>query len=118
MRIDKRREVEQARRKGSTGRTFVQTIWLLISFVAAYFVSQWLFDQGIVSYGFFYTKLFIPRVVPPWAILGGFILVIVIVMQFFVLMGYFLGNPRGREKSGRASAYTHNPDPFDNPYDQ
>jgi hypothetical protein len=116
MRLDRIREYELAKRKGSTLRTIVQTIWLLISFVVAYYISEWLFAEKVISYNFFYTQLSIPRAVPQWAILGALILLIVIVMQFFVLMGFLIGTPRGRAKSGRASAFSSNPDPFDTPY--
>lgn len=114
MRLDKLREAEVAKRQGSTGRTIIQAIWLIISFAIAYFVSQWLFDQNIVTYNFFYNQLYIPRAVPRWMVLGGFMLFLVIIMQFFVMFGFFIGTPQGRQKSGKASAFSRNPDPFDN----
>lgn len=114
MRLDRVREHDMAKRKGSTLRTIVQTIWLLISFVVAYYVSQWLFAENLVSYNFFYTQFAIPRSVPQWAILGALMLILVIVMQLFILIGFFIGTPRGRARSGEASAFSNNPDPFDN----
>jgi ABC-type sugar transport system permease subunit len=116
MRLDRAREYEIAQRKGSTLRTIVQTIWLFISFVLAYYVSQWLFAERIITYHFIYSQFSVPSAVPPWAIQGALMLLIVIVMQLFILIGFFIGTPRGRAKSGRASAYSDNPDPFDTPY--
>jgi ABC-type sugar transport system permease subunit len=116
MRLDKTREHEIAKRKGSTLRTIVQTLWLFISFVLAYYVSQWLFDERIISYHYLYSHFSLPSAVPQWAVLGAVMLCIVIVMQLFVFIGFFIGTPRGRAKSGHASAYSNNPDPFDNPY--
>jgi uncharacterized membrane protein YedE/YeeE len=116
MRLDRVREHELAKRKGSTLRTIVQTIWLFVSFGVAYYVSQWLFAENILNYGFFYTQLYIPRSVPPGLILGALMLFIVIVMQLFVFIGFFIGTPRGRAKSGQPSGFSSNPDPFDTPY--
>jgi hypothetical protein len=114
MRLDKLREKEVAKRRGSTGRTIFQVIWLLISIGLAYAFSEYvLFGGGYISENLLYNQLFIPRSVPPWALRVGVIFIIVVVMQFFVFLGFALGDPRGRRRTGRASGYSDDPDPFD-----
>jgi hypothetical protein len=71
MRLEKKNEEMLARRKGLTGRTIIQTIWLAISFVAAYFFINYLIDQDYISYDQIYNGFSLPRSVPEWAILFG-----------------------------------------------
>lgn len=116
MRIEKKKEQELAQRKGLTRRTVIQVIWLLLSGVIAYFIVQALFDGGYISMEFFRNELAIPQEVPDIAIEGGLVLLIVFVMQFFLIFGYVVASPQGRERSGKPSAYSSNPDPLENEY--
>lgn len=118
MRLDRMKEKEVAKRRGSTGRTIVQIVWLLIAIGLGYAFTQYLFAEGVLTPNLFYTQLFIPRSVPVWALKAGVILVIVIAIQFFLFMGYAVANPRGRARTGRATSHSTNPDPFDNPYER
>ncbi len=116
MRLDKIREREMAQRRGSAGRTFIQLIWLGISFVIAYFVSEWLFTSGIFTPQMAYAGG-VPRFFPEWVIQGVIMLLMVIVMQFFLLLGFMIANPIGRRRSGRPTLTSWNPDPNDDrPY--
>ena len=113
MRIEKVRQEQLRRRKGLARRTFLQAIWLAICFGAAYFVAQWLLAEQYLTYEFFYRRLFVPRGVPEIVLLGAIILTIVILFQFFVLLGYLFGSSEGRARTGIASAESKNPDPLD-----
>ncbi len=112
MRLDKHREREVASRKGFALRTIVQTTWLLISAVISFFVLRWLFDIGFIDYSFFYNTLSVPRSISQELIFGASILVLVAIMQFFLIMGYALASPEGRQRPGTPSAYTRTIDPF------
>lgn len=112
MRLDKIREREMAQRRGRTGRTIIQLIWLGISFVIAYFASEWLFSSGIFTPQMAYAGG-IPRFLPEWVIQGVIMGLIVIVMQFFLLLGFMIANPVGRRRSGRPNLNSWNRDPND-----
>ena len=112
MRLDKIHERELARRRGRTGRTIIQLIWFGISFVIAYFASEWLFASGIFTPQMAYAGG-VPRALPEWVIQGIIMLLIVFVMQFFLLLGFMVANPRGRRRSGRPNLSSRNPDPND-----
>jgi hypothetical protein len=113
MRLDKKREEELARRKGLAIKTIIQGVWLLISFAVAYYLSTYLIDQGVISYSQLYNQFFIPRVIPEPVLLGGLMLLIVIVMQFFLYVGFAFASPEGRRRSGTPTLHSRHPDPFD-----
>ncbi|HSM56909.1 MAG TPA: hypothetical protein VK879_12225 [Candidatus Sulfomarinibacteraceae bacterium] len=116
MRLERQKEQELAQRKGFASRTIVQTIWLLISGAIGYFVLRWLFDAGTLEYNLFYNTLGIPRAVPEEVIFAGLILLIVIIMQFFLILGYAFASPAGRERPGTPSPYSSSYDPMQDDY--
>ena len=116
MRLDAQRERELAKRKGLAMRTILAVIWLAICFGLAYLLMQYLFDNELLTYKFFYNRLFIPRTVSETAILIGSMLVIVVVVNFFVLIGYGLISPSGRRRPGTPSLYSEDPDPDEQKY--
>ena len=111
MRIEHKREVEQASRKGLAMRTILGVIWLVFCFIVAYFVTEWLVENDVISYNRIYTRLFIPRTVDQWILQLGIMVLIVIFMQFFVLIGYGLFSVAGKRRPGEASLYSSEPDP-------
>jgi hypothetical protein len=112
MKLEKKRDEEMAARKGMTGKTIIAFIWLAISGVIAYFLVNYLFETDVLSYGTFYG-LGIPRSVPQWVITGVLIILIVIIMQTFLMLGFMLASPEGRRRTGDPSLYSHNKEPFD-----
>lgn len=117
MRLDDKHDRELARRKGLAGRTILIVVWLIICFALAFLISRYLFDNEILSYGYFYTRLFVPFEVPETAILIALMLVIVIIINFFVLIGFALASPTGRRRPGTPSLHSSDPDPDDHKYD-
>lgn len=116
MRLDKKRDAELATRKGLTTRTLVQGTWLAMSALIAYFALSWLFSSGQFTYEYFYVSLGIPRSIPEPVILGALVLVFMVVMQFFLVLGYAFGSPQGRERPGTPSPYSRNYDPMQDDY--
>lgn len=116
MRLEKKRDSELAERKGLAVRTIIQIIWLVLSGIIAYVALDWIFTSEQLSYDFFYTTLGIPRSVPEAVIMGALILVIVFVMQFFLIMGYAIASPQGRERTGNPSPYSSTYDPMQDDY--
>lgn len=113
MRIDQVREAELKKRKGSSIRMIIQIVWLIISGVVAYFLSNYIITNTDLNFNFFRNNFFIPPVIPDWAIHGAFILILVFLMQAIFAVGYAFGSPEGRVKTGRPRADSRNPDPFD-----
>lgn len=116
MRLEKKREEELSRRKGLTGKTIVQVIWLLITGTLAYFFVNYLFNEGIITPGIFYNQLFIPRSVPEIGLKLLVVLGMVIVMQIVFSVGYIIASPEGRRRTGDATLKSRNKDPFDDGY--
>jgi uncharacterized membrane protein len=112
MRLERKREEEVAKRKGMTGKTIIQFIWLLISFVIAYFVVKFIFDAGYISYNMFYG-VGIPRSIPPIVIMIVLMFVVVVAMQFFLFIGFIMANPEGRRRTGDPTLQSRSEDPYD-----
>jgi hypothetical protein len=117
MRLDAKRERELNRRKGLATRTIAAVIWLAICIGAAYFFINWLFETERLRMSFFYGPLHIPTWVSEGWIIAGSVLVIVIIVNFFVLIGYALVSPNAKRKPGTPSMYSSDPDPDDKKFD-
>ncbi len=113
MRIDRVKEEELKKRKGSSIRMIIQLIWLGMSFVIAYFFSSYLFNNTELTLDFLRISFSIPVQIPDWGIHAAFVFVLVLVMQFIFALGYVFGSPEGRKKTGLPRADSRNPDPFD-----
>ncbi|UCG24764.1 MAG: hypothetical protein JSW55_01845 [Chloroflexota bacterium] len=117
MRLDAKRDRELARRRGLAKRTILAVIWLAICFALAFLIMSYLFDNDLLSYNFFYSRLFIPSEVSETALLIASMVVIVIIINFFVLLGYGLASPAGRRRPGTPSMHSGEPDPDDQNFD-
>ncbi|MEZ4593557.1 MAG: hypothetical protein R3D55_20800 [Chloroflexota bacterium] len=113
MRLEKKNEEKIAQRKGLTGKTILQVIYLLVTGGLAYLFVNYLFGQGILTAGLFYNQLLIPRSVPEIGLKLIVVFGLVIVMQIFFSLGYIIASPEGRRRTGDASMYSRNKDPFD-----
>ncbi|MCB9421467.1 MAG: hypothetical protein H6667_16810 [Ardenticatenaceae bacterium] len=112
MRLDQKREEELERRKGKTGKTIIQFIWLLISFVVAYFVVKFIIDAGYLTYNMIYG-VGIPRSIPTIVITIVLMFVVVVFMQFFLFIGFMVANPEGRRRTGDPTLKSRTKDPYD-----
>jgi hypothetical protein len=117
MRLDAKRERELNRRKGLTTRTIVAIIWLAICLGGAYLFVSWLLETERLRMSFFYGPLHVPYWVSEGWLIAGSVLVIVIIVNFFVLVGFALVNPRAKRHPGTPSMYSSDPDPDDKKYD-
>ena len=114
MRLEKQQDAVLAERKGLTGRTIIQFFSLLISFVIAYFVAMYMFENGILNVGSLRAAFsFIPFYLEDWVFLAGTMFVIVVIIQFFIAIGFALGSPEGRRKTGKPSMHSRVKDPND-----
>lgn len=113
MRLEKKREEELSRRKGLTGKTIIQVIWLLVTGTLAYFFTNYLFNEGLLNANTFYNQLYIPRSVPELGVKLIIVFGLVIVMQIVFSIGYIIASPEGRRRTGDASMHSRNKDPFD-----
>lgn len=109
MLLEKKRKAEVAKRKGSTLKTIIQTVWFLLSAAGAAGLLWWLNSSGVYPLSEFYG-MGVPRVVPEWGIFVAAVILVVIAMQLFFLIGYLIASPEGRAKQGRASAYSKTTD--------
>lgn len=116
MRLEKQEHEVLEERKGLTGRTIIQVIWLLISFGIAYLLLDALVAAETFTYAQIYQTLAIPASVPQWAIQGALMLVLVVAMQFVFFLAYAWASPEGRRRPGKASLYSRRKDPFDDEY--
>jgi hypothetical protein len=117
MRLDMMREEQTRRRKGLALKTILAVIWLAICYTVAYILTGWLEESGYLTPDFFYNQLFIPRTIDETIVRIGFMTVIVLIMQIFVLVGYAFSSPAGRLRTGTPTAEARDPDPTANKYD-
>ncbi len=117
MRLEKKHEEELEKRKGLAGKTIIQVIWLIISFIIAYFLVQYLINNNYLSYSMIYG-VGIPREVPEVVILLTLMLFIVVAMQFFLFIGFAFTNPEGRRRTGTPTLHSRTKDPYDYGQDQ
>jgi len=114
MRLEKQQDAVLAERKGLTGRTIIQFFSLLISAVIAYFIAMYMFENGILSVGRLQAAFsFIPFHIPNLVFLAGTMFIIVVIIQFFIAIGFALGSPEGRRKTGKPSMHSRVKDPND-----
>lgn len=113
MRLEKKHEEKLAQRKGLTGKTIIQVVWLLFTGTLAYFFVNYLFSEGILTTGLFYNQLFIPRSIPEIGLKLIAVFGFVIVMQIVFSIGFIIASPEGRRRTGDASMHSRNKDPFD-----
>jgi hypothetical protein len=116
MRLEVHKDRQLAKRKGLVWRTVVGLVWLALVSVAAYYLTGWFIENQVVSLNFIYGNLLIPPTVKPETVRLGFTLVIVVAVQFFILVGYGLASPVGRQRPGKATAFSKDPDPLDKFY--
>jgi hypothetical protein len=117
MRLDLKRESEIQQRKGLAKRTVVASAWLVASLVVGFFLTGWLLNSGAIDTAFFYDELSIPETVSLQIIRLILILLVVIVMQFFLIIGFALVSPEARKKTGLPTAEAQSVDPFAAKYD-
>ncbi len=113
MRLEKKELEELEERKGLTGKTIIQVIWLIISFAVAYFLLGALVDSGVFNYAQIYKSLSLPTTLPVYVVQGTLMLLIVVIMQFILFIGFAFASPEGRRRTGDASMYSRRKDPFD-----
>ncbi len=113
MHLEKKEAEERARRKGLTGKTIIQFIWLAISFGLAYLLINALQTEGRFSYAEIYRGLSIPTSVDVRIVQGVLMLFVVIFMQFLLFIIFAFANPEGRRRTGTPSLHSRNKDPFD-----
>lgn len=117
MRLDAKRDRELEKRKGSAFRTIVAVVWLSLCFAFSYFLMKTLFDNGTITENLIRAQLRLPPWVPDWGIWLGAMIIIVVIINFMVLIGYAIVSPSGRRRPGKASLYSSDPDPDDRRYD-
>lgn len=117
MRLDAKREREIEKRKGFASRTLITGVWLAICFAFAYLAMNYLFNNTVITENFIRAQLRLPPWVPDWGILVGAMILIVVIVNFFVLIGYAFFSPSGRRRPGQASLYSSDPDRDDHRYD-
>ena len=117
MRLDAQRERELERRKGFAGRTIVAILWFSLCVVGAYFLVHWLFEIDRFNIRWFHTRLYIPWDWDDWIIYAGLMIVIVVIINFLLLVGYSFFSAVGRRRPGSASLYSSDPDPDDQRFD-
>lgn len=117
MRLDMQRDKILEKRKGFAWRTIVAVTWFSLCILVAYFFVDWLFESETLTYNFFHSRLSIPWEWDDWTIDAALIFVVVVAMNVLLLLGYSMFSTTGRRRPGRASLYSHDPDPDDRRFD-
>ena len=116
MRLDAQRDKVLEKRRGFARRTIFATIWFVLCIVGSYFLVDYLFDNDIITYTFFYRQLSVPANWDQRIILAGVIFVLVVAINFIVLVGFSFFSFEGRRRPGDPSLYSQDPDRDDQKY--
>ena len=113
MHLEKKKEEELARREGLTRRTLWQLLFFSATIIAAYFLTNALFNEEIITpqrmRGVF---PFLHRM-PDWAPQLLIIIALVIVMQILFIFFFFMFSREAWEKVDRGSMKSRVKDPYD-----
>lgn len=113
MRLEQKRDEELTKRKGLTGRTIIMVIWLGISFVIAYFLTEYMVSEKYLDINnLMYNQIGLPRSIPEWGAQLMIMFAIVIVFQIIFWIGFIWFTPEGRRRTGDATMVSRNKDPF------
>lgn len=107
MQLDRKRKEEMRRRKGTTTRTILQFVWLLIAFGLAGGFVWWIFDTGLMSEGDFY-RAGVSRDVPREAFMGMMVCITAAFLQMLFVLGFLIASPAGRARGGQATGHSFN----------
>ena len=118
MRLERKRDAELARRRGLTIKTIIAVIWFGLCFIGAYYLVNWLADSGIVTINALYNRLHIPRTVSEEVVRAGLMILIVVLINFFVLLGFAFASPIGRLRPGKPTVSSRDSDPNADSYDR
>lgn len=116
MKLEKVKDQELRQRKGQARRTVIQLVWLAISAAIGYVLAEYVVfaEDGLLTYGQVYRWLSIsPNDLPSWVILAAVVAIVVFIMQFFLLMGFFVTSAEGRRRPGDPTLHSRNKDPMD-----
>ncbi len=113
MRLEKKKQQELDKRKGLTKRTIAMVIWLGLSFVVAYLLTEFMFSAGYLTTKIFYVDLRLPTSIPENGLKWMTMFVIVVGMQIIFSLGFMIASPEGRRRTGDATLRSRNKDPFD-----
>ena len=116
MRLEQAQEERLTKRKGLTGRTIMQMIWLGITGVAAYFLTTLVFARNGNLYDIIYSQFSIPRMVPTAVLFWAIVILIVLLMQLVFVLGFLMASSEGWRRPGKPSLYSRNREPFDDRY--
>ncbi|MEM7117695.1 MAG: hypothetical protein AAF614_35005 [Chloroflexota bacterium] len=116
MRLEQAQEERLAKRKGLTGRTIIQMIWLVLTGTAAYFLTTLVFARNGNLYEVLYSQFSIPRFISPTILFWAIVIAIVLLMQLVFVLGFLMASPEGWRRPGEPSLYSRNREPFDDRY--
>lgn len=112
MRLDVIREHEIARRKGLAKRTAFAVLWLVVGLILGYLLATLLVHTGTLKADVLFSQLSWSTEIGETVLKIGFTLIVVLILQFFVVIGFALTSPEARKKSGMPTAVAQDPDPF------
>lgn len=113
MRIDMKREAELAKRQGFANRTLVSLAGMGATLVVALLLATVLFSLKIITPEFFYEELVVPTAVSESVLRLTTTLILFVIMQLFLLMGYAILSPSARAKTGQPTVRAVDPDYYD-----
>ena len=106
MKLQKKRDAEIAQRQGSTKKTIIFGIWLIISILLGVGLVYYLDSSGAYTLRTLRTNLQLPRTFPDLAVGAIAVFVIVVLSQIALSFGFLIANPEGRRKAGKGDLRT------------
>ncbi|MFK7800359.1 MAG: hypothetical protein AB8G95_01890 [Anaerolineae bacterium] len=103
-------EPEYRRERSWFGLFLLRAIWMVFLAVISWYVAQWLlFESELLTIETLYRGGF-PRTLPEEVIAYIVTATVFLLINIFIMIGYFLAQPSGRRRADRPTTYSRKPD--------
>ena len=110
MMLKQKREAEYRRERSRFLSFVLWSGWTIFIGFVAWFLTQWLlFESGAMTLETLYLGGF-PRSIPEEGLVYIVAGIVFIVINIFIMIGYFLALPSGRRRADRPTTYSRKPD--------
>lgn len=103
-------ETEYSGERGWFIKLILRTGWIVLIAMVSWYLTQWLlFDAELLSIEAMYRGGF-PRTLSEEVLTYILAAAVFIIVNIFIMIGYFFALPSGRRRADRPTTYTRKPD--------
>ena len=108
--LKQKREAEYRNERGRFSSFVLWSGWTIFIGFVAWYVTQWLlFESGVMTLETLYRDGF-PRSLPEENLIYIVTGIVFILINMFIMIGYFLALPSGRRRADQPTTFSRRPD--------